>query len=52
MEDLRARFLLEARAAGSLRHPAAVAIYDAAKEFVDRKVFTHLNPRPARDVIA
>ena len=29
MEELRTRFLLEARAAGNLRHPAAVAIYDA-----------------------
>ena len=29
MDELRTRFLLEARAAGNLRHPAAVAIYDA-----------------------
>jgi serine/threonine protein kinase len=29
MEELRSRFLLEARAAGNLRHPSAVAIYDA-----------------------
>ncbi len=29
MEELRVRFLLEARAAGRLRHPGAVAIYDA-----------------------
>jgi len=29
LENLRQRFLLEARAAGNLRHPAAVAIYDA-----------------------
>ncbi len=28
-EELRLRFLLEARAAGNLRHPSAVAIYDA-----------------------
>jgi len=27
--ELRTRFLLEARAAGNLRHPSAVAIYDA-----------------------
>lgn len=29
MDELRTRFLLEARAAGNLRHPSAVAIYDA-----------------------
>ncbi len=29
MEELHRRFLLEARAAGNLRHPSAVAIYDA-----------------------
>jgi serine/threonine-protein kinase len=29
MAELRTRFLLEARAAGNLRHPAAVALYDA-----------------------
>lgn len=29
LENLRQRFLLEARAAGNLRHPSAVAIFDA-----------------------
>jgi serine/threonine protein kinase len=32
MDELRTRFLFEARAAGNLRHPAAVAIYDAAHD--------------------
>ena len=53
MQELRTRFLLEARAAGNLRHPAAVAIYDAdhdpdtgysfiAMEWVDGQSLDHL----------
>lgn len=53
MDELRTRFLLEARAAGNLRHPSAVAIYDAdhdpdtglsfiAMEWVDGQSLDHL----------
>lgn len=53
MDEMRTRFLLEARAAGNLRHPAAVAIYDAdhdpdtglsfiAMEWVDGQSLDHL----------